>query len=81
MFRGEINPAHKHPISIITSDAVAPGQQSEPQHGVAEPQHHAEHVQQTDHLGRRGADQHGAHHEAQESEQLEGEDTLKIIWS
>lgn len=37
-------------LSEITSDTVAPGQESQAQHGVAETQHHTEHVQKTDHL-------------------------------
>lgn len=57
----------------ITSDAVAPGQQSQSQHGVAEAQHHAEHVQQTDHFWGRRADQHGTHQKPQKSKQLQGE--------
>lgn len=57
--------------TCATSDAVAPGQEREPQHGVAEAEHHAQHVQDADHLGGRRADQHGAHHEAQHREQLQ----------
>lgn len=55
----------------ITSDAVAPGQKSEAQHGVTETEHHAQHVQDTDHLGGGCADQHGADHEAQHCKHLE----------
>ena len=42
----------KNRISLwsITSYAVAPGQQSQTQHGVAETEHHTEHVQKTDHF-------------------------------
>lgn len=34
----------------ITSDAVAPGKQSETQYSVAEAPDHTEHVQQADHF-------------------------------
>lgn len=60
-------------ITNITSYAVAPGQQSQPQHSVAETQHHTEHVQKTDHFWGRRTDQHCTHHEAQKSKQLERE--------
>lgn len=56
----------------LTSYAVAPCQESKPQHGVAETQHHTEHVQKTDHFRGRCADQHRTDHEAQQSKQLDG---------
>lgn len=55
----------------FTSDAVAPGQEREPQHGVAEAEHHAQHLQDSDHLGGGCADQHGAHNEAQRRKHLQ----------
>lgn len=54
-----------------TSYAVAPSQQSKPQHSVAETQHYSKHVQKTNHFRGCGADQHCTNHEAQKSKQLE----------
>lgn len=48
----------------ITSDAVAPGQQSETQDSVAEAPHHTQHVQQADHFRSGRTDQHCADHKA-----------------
>ena len=59
----------------FTSYAVAPGQQSESQHGVAETQHHTEHVQKTDHFWGGCADQQRTHQEAQQRKQLEKRNT------
>lgn len=42
----------------ITSYAVAPGQQCEAQHSVAEAQHHTKHVQKADHFRGHCTDQH-----------------------
>lgn len=50
--------------TCITSDAVAPGQKGEAQHGVTDTEHHAQHVQDADHLGGCCTDQHGTGHEA-----------------
>lgn len=57
--------------TCVTSDAVAPGQEREAQHGVTEAENHAQHVQHADHLGGCGTDQHGAHHEAQHCKHLQ----------
>lgn len=54
----------------ITSDAVSPGQQCEPQHGVAETQHHTKHVQEADHFRGGCADQHCTDHKAQKGKYL-----------
>lgn len=56
----------------VTSCAVAPCQQSKPQHSVAETQHHTKHVQKTNHFRGCCADQHCTDQEAQKSKQLEG---------
>lgn len=58
-------------FTYITSYAVAPGQQSQTQHSVAETQHHTEHVQKTDHFRGSCTDQHCTHDEAQKSKELE----------
>lgn len=57
--------------TCVTSDAVAPGQKRESQHGVTEAEHHAQHVQDADHLRGCCTDQHCAHHEAQHCKHLQ----------
>lgn len=57
--------------TCVTSDAVAPGQECEAQHGITEAENHAQHVQDTDHLGGCCTDQHSAHYEAQHCKHLQ----------
>ena len=54
----------------VTSDAVPPGQQREPQDGVAQPEHDAQGPQDVHHLCGGCVDPQGAGQEAQESKEL-----------